>query len=98
MIRNLGKVLGIVVKSEVSELLMHEDLAAFHAPGECHDDVRRGEAERFREARKHAEAEAQRPWRCIVREAKKRGVEFAGSRYDRIYARIYDRVSPWGQR
>jgi hypothetical protein len=80
MIQNLGKVLGIVARHEAVEIFMHNDIDthndvdAWGAPSEYHDDVWRGEARRWREVRRHAEAVAQRPWRYIVREAQRRGV------------------------
>ena len=73
MIRNLGKVLAILARAEACEIDMHADVDAFGAPSECHAMVARHEGRRLRRARKHAEAVARRPLRCIEREARRRG-------------------------
>lgn len=87
MIRNLGKALTILARAEAAELDAHADVDAFNAPSECHDLVSRHEARRMRRARKHAEAVAQRPARCIMREARRRGsVESHTS--NRFYGRL----------
>lgn len=51
---NLGKAIGILIRAEMREIEMHEDVDAWHAPGECHRDVSRGAGKRLREARRHA--------------------------------------------
>lgn len=51
---NLGKAVSILLKFEQACHAMHEDVAAFHAPSECHGLVSRGNAKRFRQVRKHA--------------------------------------------
>lgn len=79
MIRNLGKALTILAKAEAVEMDYHADVDAWGAPSECHGLVSRGEAQRARLARKHAEAVARRPLRIINREAKKRGRVFLHS-------------------
>jgi hypothetical protein len=95
MIQNLGKVLGIVARHKAIEIFMHNDVDAWGAPSEYHDDVSRGEARRWREARRHAEAVAQRPWRYIVREAQRRGVVVnnAHPQWQTIVGRVYDNQS-----
>lgn len=52
--RQLGKAIGILIQAEMREHAMHEDVGAFHAPSECHNDVARGEGKRLRMARRHA--------------------------------------------
>lgn len=93
MIRNLGKALSVLILAEVNEQSLHADVSAWGAPSECHDDVRRGEARRQREARKHAEAIARAPLRVILREAKARGRLSLGGGpvYERAFGRIYAR-------
>lgn len=73
MIKNLGKAVSILARAEALEIALHEDVAAWGAPSECHGAVSRGEAQRRRQARRHAEAVARRPLRIIEREAKARG-------------------------
>lgn len=90
-IPNLGRVLSIMLRAEVAEMSLHADVDAWGAPSECHGDVRRGEAGRMRTARKMAEAEARAPWRVIVKEAKRRGFQFAGPRYENAFGRVYAR-------
>lgn len=51
---NLGKAISILVSAQMRECEMHEDVDAFHAPGECHRDVARGEGRRLRLARRRA--------------------------------------------
>lgn len=77
MIRNLGAALSILVRASAAEEFAHYDVDAFGAPSECHDLVARGEAQRLRRARKHAEAVARRPLRVILREASRRGCDLA---------------------
>jgi hypothetical protein len=98
MIPNLGQVLGIVARHEASELFMHidvdmhNDFNAWGAPSEAHDELSRGEERRWREVRKHAEAVAQRPWRIIVREARRRGVVVSNAhpQWQTIVERVYN--------
>jgi len=65
---NLSIALTILARAEAAEHFMHSDVSAFNAPSECHDAVRRGEADRMRIARKHAEAVTGRSLRCIRRD------------------------------
>ena len=73
MIQNLGEALSILNRANAVEQSYDIDLRAFHAPSECYEVVHRGEAQRLRQARRHAEAIAARPYRVIMREARKRG-------------------------
>jgi hypothetical protein len=68
----LGKAIGILLRAYELELEAHADVAAFHAPSECHALVARGEGERLRRARKHAEAVAGMKLRDIRKLARKR--------------------------
>ncbi len=36
---DLGHLIGKFAKAEADEMLMHDDVNAFGAPSECHDDV-----------------------------------------------------------
>ncbi len=54
----LGKALSILLQFERECSEFYEDLAAFHAPSECYDDVNRGQKRRFRRVRKRACAAA----------------------------------------
>ena len=67
----LGKAIGILVRAIEREEMLHEDIDAWGAPGECHGVVARGEDRRMRQARKHAEAVAGMPLRVIRRKARK---------------------------
>lgn len=88
-IRNLGRVLSILLMQEVNRFSLHADASAFSAPSECHDDIERAVAFDRREARRMAEAEARRPLRVILREARRRGFQLAGPRYERTFHRVY---------
>lgn len=88
MIRNLGATLTVIARWQAREADMHADVSAWGAPGECHGLVSKGEDERFRRARRHAEAVARRPYRVIVREARRRGCPLDGPRFDRLVARL----------
>lgn len=92
MIRNLSAALTILARAEADEHFLHADVDAFGAPSECHELVSRFEAERQRRARKHAEAIARRPLRCIRREARARGgfLPCSGDpRWQAIVGRVY---------
>lgn len=95
MIRNLGRVLSVLATAEASEIAMHADVSAWGAPSECHRDVSRGEEQRFREARRHAEALARRPMRIIKQEARRRGCPFGSPRYDALVGRIAHSMFPY---
>lgn len=71
-IRSLGRALAAASRADAHEQLMHMDVAAFHAPSECHALVSRGEGYRLRLARRHAEAIAGCRWGLIEREAARR--------------------------
>lgn len=98
MIKNLGRVLTILALHEASEIFAHEDVRAFGAPSECHDDVSRGEPQRFREARRHAESEARRPLKIIFMEAEKRAgmTPLSGDpKWQAVVGRIYRNRFPF---
>lgn len=90
MIQNLGRALSILAKAEAKEIFAHADVDAFHAPSECHALVRRGEGSRLRRERRRAEAVAHRPMRCIIREARKRGVDIGSPRWLQFVGRVYE--------
>ena len=73
MIKNLGKAISIIARASADEINYHADVSAWGAPGECHDSVSKGEAARYRRARRHAKAVARAPYRIIIREARERG-------------------------
>ena len=50
----LGKAIGILVQAVEHENALHDDVDAWHAPGECHAVVARGEAKRWRTAKRRA--------------------------------------------
>ena len=52
--RQLGKALGILLKQIEHEAMLHDDVAAWGAPSECHDLVARGQERRHRDAMRHA--------------------------------------------
>lgn len=72
---NLAQALTILASAEMAEHAAHADVSAFGAPSECHALVSRGETARKRQARKHAESVARRPYRVIKREALSLGIE-----------------------
>lgn len=91
MIRNLGKAIGILLRAQLDEDFAHRDVDVMYAPAECHGLVARGEAERLRLARRHAEAVARRPLRIIRREAKRRGLldlNITSPRFQRVACRL----------
>lgn len=90
MIRNLGRVLSVLVMQEAGEHFAHADVDAWHAPSECHRDVARGAEKRARKARKQAEALARRPLRVIMKEARARGFNA-----ERALSRVYSRNFPF---
>ena len=95
---NLSAALTILARAEASEHFMHADVDAFGAPGECHALVARGEKQRQRQARKQAEAIAQRPFRIIRKDAKRRGGFLACSgdpKWQDIVGRIYHNNYPF---
>lgn len=94
-ISNLGQVLTILARAEAAEHFMHADVSAFGAPSECHALVSRGEARRKRIARKRAEAEARAPMRVIQHQARKRGMELGGPRWQGFVSRVYDSRYPF---
>lgn len=94
-IRNLGRVLTIVARAEAREHFMHADVDAFGAPGECHGLVSRGEKQRLRRARKHAEAEARAPWRVIRQQAGARGMPMGGPKWQSFVGRVYEATYPF---
>jgi hypothetical protein len=87
MIRNLGRVLTILALADASEHEKHSDISMFGAPGECHALASRGEVQRKRTARRHAEAEARRHYHIIRREAFRRGCPIGSPRYDGLVGR-----------
>lgn len=89
LIPNLGAALWIVAKAEAAEHFMHADVDAWGAPGECHHDVSRGEEQRMLAACAKAEAITGAPWSEIIEQAKARGVELAGPKWDEIVGRAY---------
>lgn len=65
---NLGRAVTILLRAYEREYAMHEDVDAFHAPGECHELVSRGEGKRLRAAMRHACAVAGvKNWRQLRR-------------------------------
>ena len=54
-IPNLSRAVSLIVQYHRRESDMHADIRAWGAPGECHEDLSRGEASRFRDVRKHIE-------------------------------------------
>ena len=54
MTQHLGKAISILMKYEQEYGELIDDLQAFYAPSECYRDVSRGQARRFRQARRHA--------------------------------------------
>lgn len=94
-IRNLGKAVGIIMRAEVSEQISHADLAAFHAPGECHTLIAKGEDKRMEDAIRKAEAVAGAPYKEIMRQAKERGRMNRQQVYDRAYYDMWNRLSPF---
>jgi hypothetical protein len=93
MIKNLGKVVGILARAEADEHFAYEDLSAFHAPSECYPIVAKGLAKKNRRARKLAEAIAQAPLRVILKQAARRGAVHPNSpRWGNMVGRVYSNM------
>ena len=70
--RNLGKAIGILIRQQMHEIEMHEDVEAFNAPSECHGIVAKGAVKRARLARRRAlHAAGLRSLRLLRREARR---------------------------
>jgi hypothetical protein len=97
-IRNLGTVLSIIARAEHAQHSIHEDLHAFGAPSECYPSERQI-AREWRFVRRKAEAVAGRPWRTILRQAKRRGLPIHHPRWDRAVGRIGEKLDRqrWGR-
>lgn len=95
-IANLGRALSVIARHEACEAVMHEDVSAFGAPGECHALVSRGEDRRLRQARKVAAGIAGVRFALIEREAVRR-LGPAGYRraLERATAIAYARFCPY---
>lgn len=52
--QNLGKAVSIIIAFERDSAFAYEELAAYHAPGECYELVERGQRRRFRLVRRRA--------------------------------------------
>lgn len=88
---NLAHALTILARADMVEHALHADIGAFGAPSECHTLVSRGEIQRKRRARKHAECVARRPLRVIQRQALALGIELY-SPYNRVWSALCDRI------
>jgi len=69
--QQLGKALSILIRAQRFECEMHEDVAAWHAPSECHALVAKGEGKRMRFARRRAEHAAGMKMRDIRRRCRR---------------------------
>lgn len=89
--RQLGKAIGIVAMATVREIIMHEDVSAWGAPSECHRDVRRGEVDRERTARRHAKAVS-----GLTRGQFRRALRaFGARRMERVVGRLNEKHNPF---
>lgn len=70
---------------------MHMDVDAFYAPSECHGLVSKGEAQRARQARRHAVAVSG----VSARELRMIGRRLSGRAQERLMYACLDRVSPY---
>lgn len=86
--QQLGKALSILAQQEAAESFFHADVNAWGAPSECHALVSKGEADRVRQARRHAEAVAKMPLRVILKKAFKRG-GLKQCHYNRHWNRLF---------
>ncbi len=94
--RTLGRALSIMARADAVEIVMHADVDAFHAPSECHGLVKRGEAKRIRQARRHAEAVAGMSARHIRAEARRRiGSKALHKATERATGEAAHRLSPF---
>lgn len=94
-IQNLGRAMTALVKAEVIESVMHEDVEAFGAPSECHSVVQRGIGGRMRKARRYAEGITGSKLKEIDRQAMARGYNKRAG--DRLFDILYNRLSPYGR-
>jgi len=88
-IPNVSAALTVLARAEANEQLMHDDVRAWGAPSECHADVARGAAERWRTARRRAHALTGLRWRAMVRRLR-RDYGLSLDPYDRQWSRIVD--------
>lgn len=89
---SLGRAFSIIAKANVLEGIMHEDVAAWHAPSECHGLVSRGEARRIRIAHRHARAVSglsRRQFNQAFRRLDQRT-------WEALLGRIHAKLSPYG--
>lgn len=87
----MGRALTIIARAEASEIVMHEDVSAYHAPSECHRDVSRGEEARRRTARRHAKSVSglsRRQFNSVLKTVSSRVLQEAVSR-------IHAKISPF---
>jgi hypothetical protein len=94
-VQNLSRALTIIARAEAAEHFMHADVRAWGAPGECHQDVSRGEPYRMREMRKQVESEIRRPFRHVVKDAKRRGMELGSPKWQDFVSRVYTNTYPF---
>jgi len=89
--RNVSAALTVLARAEARERVMHADVDAWGAPSECHYDVSRGAAERWRTARRQAHALTGLPWPAFVRRLR-RDYGLTLDPYDRQWSRIVGRA------
>lgn len=87
--RRLGAAIGIIAAQAAAEDFGHADLAAFNAPGECHDDMQRGEAARMRQARRRAKSVSGLSRSAFNRELQQLHPRIMVRAVDRIYCKHY---------
>lgn len=91
--RQMGRAVSIMARAFATEMVMHDDVRAFHAPSECHALVARNEEKRTRQARRHAKAisglsrrEFNKAWKRVTPRI-----------FDTAVGHIYNRMSPWNR-
>lgn len=94
-VKCLGQILSLIIRHDCDEQFSHADVEAFGAPGECHDLVRKNEHKRWRHTRRRVVALAGRPWRVVLKELRKQGIELGGPKYERMVDRVYARHYPF---
>lgn len=88
-INNLGERLSRFANLEADNILRHEDVSAWGAPGECHQDVHKGFEKDWANLEKEIGS-----FDSFMKEARKRGFGCVKG-YDHAVARIASRNSIW---
>lgn len=97
--RQLGRAFSIIVRQQVQEGIFHDDIAAYHAPSECHALVSKGECQRARMAKRHAKSVSglsRAAFNAELRKAERMAVGPEGPRWmHRAASQLHERLNPF---